>query len=118
MRTYLNGGTLCERGHAYARDVAQYIYSKGGKAYSVIDRAANDARVQIEIPPECYVIRDLLKAVDKGLKVRTQTLRPALGHDRTYPVRERREMTEAKSEDRRREIFPRRASWYAEDEEY
>ena len=67
---YMKGGTLCERGHAHARDVAQYIYSKGGKAYLVIDRSATEARVQIEILAKCDAIRVLLKAVDQGLKVR------------------------------------------------
>jgi hypothetical protein len=42
-RVYMEGGTLCERGHAHARDVAQYVYSKAGKAYSVIDRSATNA---------------------------------------------------------------------------
>jgi hypothetical protein len=51
FRVYVKGNTLCERGHAYARDVAQYVYCKAGKACSVIDRNATGARVQIEIPP-------------------------------------------------------------------
>lgn len=70
FRVYVKGGTLCERGLAYARDVAQYIYSKDGEAYSVIDRESSDLKVQIEIPP-CNAVRGLLKAVDKGLKVRS-----------------------------------------------
>ena len=97
FRVYLHGGTLCDRGHAYARDVAQYVYSKAGKAYSVVDRNATDARVQIEIPAKCDAIRGLLKAVDQGLKVRSQNrqqsaaLRPVVvSHDRTYPVPDRR----------------------------
>ena len=56
FRVYVNGGTLCERGHAYARDVAQYVYSKASKAYSVVDRNAVDARVQIEIPPSAVTL--------------------------------------------------------------
>ena len=77
-------GTLCERGHAHARDVAQYVYSKAGKAYSVIDRSATDARVQI--PAKCDAIRELLKAVDQGLKVRGPASRLVVTHDRTYHV--------------------------------
>ena len=50
-------------GNAYARDVAQYVYSKAGKAYSVIDRSANDARVQIEIPAKCKAIQGLLRPI-------------------------------------------------------
>jgi hypothetical protein len=83
-RVYMEGGTLCERGHAYARDIAQYVYSKAGKAYSVIDRCATDARVQIEIPVKCDAIRGLLKAVEHGLKVRGPALRPVVTHDRAY----------------------------------
>ena len=30
----MNGDTLRDRGHAYARDAGQYVYSKAGKAYS------------------------------------------------------------------------------------
>ena len=89
-RVYIEGGTLCERGHAHARDVAQYVYSKAGKAYSVIDRSATDARVQIEIPAKCDAIRGLLKAVDHGLKVRGPASRPVVTHDRTYHVPDRR----------------------------
>jgi hypothetical protein len=83
-RVYKTGGTLCERGHAYARDVAQYVYSVAGKAYSVIDRSATDARVQIEIPAECDAIQGLLRAVDKGLKIRGRASRPIVTHDQTY----------------------------------
>jgi hypothetical protein len=86
----MEGGTLCERGHAHARDIAQYVYSKAGKAYSVIDRSATDARVQIEIPAKCDAIRGLLKAVDQGLKVRGPASRPVVTHDRTYHVPDRR----------------------------
>jgi hypothetical protein len=38
LHVYMKGGTLCDRGHAYARGVAQYIYCKAGKAYPVNDR--------------------------------------------------------------------------------
>jgi hypothetical protein len=86
----MDGGTLCERGHAHARVVAQYVYSRAGKAYSVIDRSATYARVQIEIPAKCDAIRGLLKAVDQGLKVRGPSSKPVVTHDRTYHVPDRR----------------------------
>jgi hypothetical protein len=66
----MKGGNLCRNSHTYARDVIQYIYSKDGKAYSVINREASDLRVQIEIIPRCDAVRGLLRAVDNGLKVR------------------------------------------------
>jgi hypothetical protein len=87
---YMEDSTLCERGHAHARDVAQYVYCKAGKDYSVIDRCATDARVQIEIPAKCDVVRGLLKAVDHGLKIRGPASRPVVTHDRIYHVPDRR----------------------------
>lgn len=94
FRVYLNGDTLCERGHAYARDVAQYVYSKAGKAYSVADFNATGARVQIKIPPRCDAVRGLLKAVNQGLEIKCQKLPAVVSHDRTYPVAERRRLPE------------------------
>jgi hypothetical protein len=108
FRVYMKGGTLCDRGHAYARDVAQYVYSKAGKAYSVVDRNANDARVQIEIPARCDAIRGLLKAVDQGLKVRSQALRPVVSHDRTYHVADRRQLPDRRDGYDVLEVAPRR----------
>lgn len=105
---YMKGSTLCDRGHAYARDVAQYIYSKAGKAYSVVDRDASDLRVQIEIPPRCDAVRGLLKAVDKGLKVRSHTLRPVVSYDRTYPVAERKRLPERRDGYDVLEVAPQR----------
>jgi hypothetical protein len=86
----VHGGTLCKRGHAHARRVAQYVYSKAGKVYSVIDRSATGARVQIEIPAKCDAIRGLLKAVDHGMKVEGLASRPVVTHDRTFHVPDRK----------------------------
>jgi hypothetical protein len=138
-RVFIEGDTLCDRGHAYARDVSQYVYSKAGKAYSVIDRSTTDARVQIEIPAKCDAIRGLLKAVDHGLKIKSPALKPLISQDRTYPVPERRqlprrddydvtEFTPRRHEERRRSdgghrrrenfyIPSGRGSLYAKDEE-
>jgi hypothetical protein len=137
-RVFIEGDTLCDRGHAYARDVAQYVYSKAGKPFSIIDRSTTDARVQIEIPAKCDVIRGLLKAVDHGLKIKSSALKPLISQDRTYPVSERRrvprddcdvtEFTPRRHEERRRAegghrrresfyIPSGRGSLYAKDEE-
>ena len=131
-RVYIQGGTLCDRGHAYAKDVAQYVYSKGGKPYSSLDKSRGST-VQIEIPAGCDAIRGLLKAVDRGFRARSQ--RPVISHDPTYPVSDRRP-TERRSgydvieaaprhrEERRREggrretvYVPGRGSLYHHDEE-
>ena len=109
--TYLRGGTLCDRGNAYARDVAQYIYNKSGRPYSVIDRKVSGERVQVEIPASCKAVRGLIKAADRGLKVKDRT--PVVRKDKTYPVAERRAMSEEERMNRRDgydvvEIAPRR----------
>lgn len=78
-----NGGTLCSKGHQRALDVAQYIYNKGGQSFSLIDRDGNN-RVQVEIPPNCEAVRSLLKAMERGLRLRRK-VQPT-SFDRTYAI--------------------------------
>jgi hypothetical protein len=60
-RVHIKGGTLCERGHVYAGDVVRYVYSKAGKAYSIVDRCPTTTQVQIEILPyESCLRQDLV----------------------------------------------------------
>lgn len=80
---HLSGRTLCDRGHQLALDVAQYVYNKSGKAYSLVDREGNQ-HVQIEIPVGCEVVKDLLKAMERGLRLRRKA--PAVSYDPTYYV--------------------------------
>ena len=82
--THISGGTLCDQGHKLAQDVARYIYSKGGRAYSMLDRESLRQRVQVEIPPHCDKVRGLLRAVDHGLRV--QKPGPVTSHDKNYYV--------------------------------
>ena len=89
------GRTLCPKGHQRALDVAQYVYNKGGKAYSLVDREGNQ-RVQIEIPTGCEAVRSLLKAMERGLRIMKRA--PSVSYDRTYyvaprPTSERRPST-------------------------
>jgi hypothetical protein len=79
----VKGDTLGERGHAYAGDVAQYVYSKAGKAYPVVDHNATDTRVQLD------GVQDLPKAIGQGLKISSQKLSPVVSQDRTCPERMR-----------------------------
>lgn len=81
------GGTLCDRGRTYAIDLAKYIYSKGGRPHSVIDKTYYGQRNEIEIPFEYEAVRDLVRAFDKGLTVNSK--RPAISHDRNYYVKAR-----------------------------
>ena len=82
-----SGGTLCPKGHQRALDVAQYVYSKRGKAYSLVDRECNQ-RVQIEIPVGCDSVRSLLSAMERGLRIMKRA--PSVSYDRTYYVAPRR----------------------------
>ena len=80
-------GELCDKGHAYARDVAKYIYSKGGRPHSLIDKDARDERNEIEVPVDCEVIRNLTQAFHKGLNLRAK--KAVISHDRNYYVSDR-----------------------------
>ena len=74
------GGTLCSKGHQRALDVAQYAFNKAGQTFSVVDLEDNH-RVQMEIPADCAVVRDLLKAMERGLRIRRKV--PAASSDET-----------------------------------
>lgn len=77
------GGTLCAKGHLRALDVAQYLYNKGGRAFSSVDLEGNQ-RIQVEIPSGCEPVRGLLKAMERGLRLRRRT--PTVSYDETYYV--------------------------------
>ena len=82
------GQTLCDRGHQYAIDVAEYLYSKNGKAHSVVDRELNQATL-VKIPRSCVAVRGLLLAVENGLRLRRrgkEQQRPLVTYDETYSV--------------------------------
>jgi hypothetical protein len=81
------GRTLCDRGHKYALNVAQYICAKGGKACSLVDHERHQP-VQVEIPAGCEVVRDLLRAIERGLRLGSSA--PIVSYDSTYLVQERR----------------------------
>ena len=75
-----NGGSLCSKGRQRARDVAQYAFNKAGQTFSVVDLDSN-RRVQMEIPADCAVVRELLKAMERGLRLRQKS--PAITYDET-----------------------------------
>ncbi|KAI4183762.1 MAG: hypothetical protein LQ346_006244 [Caloplaca aetnensis] len=78
-----HGGTLCSKGHQRALDVAQYVYYKGGQSFSAIDRDGIN-RVQIEIPSNCEAVRSLLKAMERGLRLRRKV--QPVSYDKTYEI--------------------------------
>ncbi|KIW95973.1 uncharacterized protein Z519_03039 [Cladophialophora bantiana CBS 173.52] len=65
---YREDRPLCRKGLSYAKDVATYLYAKGGKPFSRIDKE-NGQRVQVLVPAGCEVIGLLIKAFDKGMKL-------------------------------------------------
>ncbi|MCJ1309821.1 hypothetical protein MMC25_003482 [Agyrium rufum] len=84
--TYMSGQSLCAQGHKRAIAVAEYVYNRSGKPYSVVDRERNQT-VQIEIPAGCEPVRSLLRAMERGLRLGSRTTSESL--DRTYFVQER-----------------------------
>lgn len=70
---YRQDRPLCRQGNALAKDVANYIYAKGGKPYSVIDRKGGE-RIQIQIPVGMEVISLLVKAFDRGFVINKKPL--------------------------------------------
>jgi hypothetical protein len=80
--TYRADRKLCSRGQLYAKDVANYLYAKGGKPFSIVDRR-NDERVQVEIPAGCEAVSSLVKAFDRGMKLSAPrvTIDQASGRD-------------------------------------
>ncbi|KAL8940616.1 MAG: hypothetical protein Q9216_002729 [Gyalolechia sp. 2 TL-2023] len=81
------GGTLCSKGHQRALDVAQYVYYKGGQSFSAVDRDGNN-RVQVEIPANCEAVRSLLRAMERGLRLRRKV--QPVSYDETYPIPSRK----------------------------
>lgn len=71
---------LCERGHPHAVDVTQYLYCKDGKHFSVVEKE-NGALVRVKLPREADSVRNLLDAVEAGMKLKA----PRRG--RASPVR-------------------------------
>ncbi|GAM34247.1 hypothetical protein EIK77_002042 [Talaromyces pinophilus] len=87
LDAFREGRLLCDRGLAYARDVANYVFTKSGKAYSAVDNE-HDEEVLVRIPREYKACRRLLLAIEEGLRLRRE--QPIVSYDATYPVGARR----------------------------
>jgi hypothetical protein len=72
--SYRAGMTLCERGHRYARHVNDLLYSSKGRVFSVLDeydgRGGQQPPAEVEIPRGYESVRSLLKALERGLRLR------------------------------------------------
>ncbi|KAJ9607182.1 hypothetical protein H2200_008254 [Cladophialophora chaetospira] len=101
-----NDRPMCSRGLSYARDVANYLYAKGGKPYSVIDRQDGD-RVQVQVPYGCEAVSLLIKAIDRGMKTTPRVIvdnaRRPVDSERISPVSpsRRREYHDERPRERR-----------------
>lgn len=71
---YIQDKSLCDRGIGLAKDVANYLYAKGGKPFSIVDRQSGD-RVQVQIPAGMEAVSLLIKAIDRGMVLKK---RPAV----------------------------------------
>ncbi|RAK98810.1 uncharacterized protein BO80DRAFT_427140 [Aspergillus ibericus CBS 121593] len=60
--------SLCKRGNQYACDVVDYLRSKNGKIYSVVDLELNRSTL-VKIPLNHKAVRQLLLAIEHGLRV-------------------------------------------------
>ncbi|KAI9824868.1 MAG: hypothetical protein M1832_001473 [Thelocarpon impressellum] len=84
---HLAGRSLCDRGHHHAREVARHLYNKAGRACSTVERSGEYQAVQVEIPVVgAEPVRGLLKAIERGLRLRRSKAKPVVSYDRTYYV--------------------------------
>ncbi|KAL9619737.1 MAG: hypothetical protein Q9160_005668 [Pyrenula sp. 1 TL-2023] len=88
LKTYKDGGYLCDRGHAYAQDIAEYLYLKAGVMFSKYDQTRDYMPMQVETPAGFEVVRDLLRVLDNSLKKRRPA--PVISHDKNYYAPDRR----------------------------
>lgn len=82
---HLSGRSLCAKGLQRALDVTQYVFNKAGQAFSVVDLEGNQ-RCQIEIPADCDAVRKLLKAVERGLRLRPTSSSSSSSSLSSYPT--------------------------------
>ncbi|CAG8420252.1 unnamed protein product [Penicillium salamii] len=93
-QTHKNNRSLCSRGTSYARAVANYLDSRNGKYFSAVDYESGRS-TRIKLPRDAYAVRDLLAALEQGLRIRdkpviVQPVQPVqpitVSYDRTYPI--------------------------------
>ncbi|EAS35863.3 uncharacterized protein CIMG_01217 [Coccidioides immitis RS] len=77
--TLRTGQSLCARGARHVTNMAQYVYTHNGKAYSVA--AKNRGLVhEIEIPANFEAVSELMRALEYGLKIKKAQARVVV-HD-------------------------------------
>lgn len=61
------GTALCRTGALHAQLITQYLYSENGKVFSLVDRDMQHRYVQVHVPKDCTVVRELMLAAERGL---------------------------------------------------
>ena len=89
FETHRKGDKLCSKGNQRALDVAQYVFNKAGQTFSTVDLDDN-RRVQLKIPANCSVVQELLKAMERGLRLRQKV--SVISFDKTYHIQSGRVM--------------------------
>lgn len=95
LDTFREGRSLCERGLQYASDVANYVFSKDGKAFSAVDKERHEVML-VRIPRGFKASRRLLLAIEEGLRLhnhRREQQQPVISYDQNYLVGPRRSST-------------------------
>lgn len=62
--------THCERGHLFAVDVTQYLYSESGRHYAQVDKEAGKP-TRVKLPRDSHFTRTLLDSVHRGLRLQS-----------------------------------------------
>jgi hypothetical protein len=91
LDTFREGRSLCERGLQYASDVANYVFSRDGKAFSAVDKERDEVML-VRIPRGFKASRRLLLAIEEGLRLHNRD-RPVISYDQNYLVEARRPST-------------------------
>jgi hypothetical protein len=93
LDTFREGRSLCERGLQYASDVANYVFSRDGKAFSAVDKERNELML-VRIPRGFKASRRLLLAIEEGLRLHhREQQQPVISYDQNYMVPPRRPST-------------------------
>ena len=78
---------LCDRGYRYARDVANYIFPRNGKYFSVV-ASEKGSRVQVKIPREAQGVRSLLAAIEDDLILHSQKTATGIQYNHIHQLQQ------------------------------
>jgi hypothetical protein len=77
LRVHLEGRQLCSKGHKLARKVSSALYEEANEKYrrSKYNQRRPDGwqSIEVDIPEGCEIVRALLVAINRGLKIHSST---------------------------------------------